>query len=589
MHSMATKNEHYRALVDMGRQVYLSSHCVFGFQASFGIRVDFEHSNGIRFSISDLSPPSARIMPTIYQDRCGISLYDAQYSTGEKASIPPEVIHEVLAALLRFKNTCVDFGVPDNQIRVIATEATREAINSAKYRKAIRDRLGWEVEMLPKDEEGRVGAMGVASSFSSFKGLVMDLGGGSTQLTWMIVGNVEVTTSPKGAVSLPYGAAAMTRLLAEAENEGEDGKDRLRKEMKTRFQQAYNDLEIPKELEESAAAQGGFSLYLSGGGFRGWGYLLMSEHRVNPYPIPIINGFRVGRQEFENTVNIQSFASENDVFRVSDRRASQVPAVAFLITVLTEALPPIKDVRFCQGGVREGILYQSLSSSIRAAQPLSVATTPYAPSSAQGLTNLLQKVILFFSYSTQPRVHGIEDRSFIEALTNLLYHHSSLPKESRAAAALRCTTTGTLAGIHGISHEDRALLCLVLCERWGGQVSPTDSDFLRRMQLLIGDEQTWWTKYIGRAAALVGEVYPAGVVPALPRMELGVGWKELVAGHGDVGIEVVVRVRARDDMTADGVIGGSVKALEKVGKRKNWVGGNGGWGRKVVVVVRRDL
>jgi hypothetical protein len=42
----------------------------------------------------------------------------------------------------------------------------------------------------------------------------------------------------------------MTRLLAEAENEGEDGKDRLRKEMKTRFQQAYNDLEIPKELEK---------------------------------------------------------------------------------------------------------------------------------------------------------------------------------------------------------------------------------------------------------------------------------------------------------------------------------------------------
>jgi retrograde regulation protein 2 len=69
----------------------------------------------------------------------------------EKASIPPEVIHEVLAALLRFKNTCVDFGVPDNQIRVIATEATREAINTAKYRKAIRDRLGWEVEMLPKE------------------------------------------------------------------------------------------------------------------------------------------------------------------------------------------------------------------------------------------------------------------------------------------------------------------------------------------------------------------------------------------------------------------------------------------------------
>jgi hypothetical protein len=72
-------------------------------------------------------------------------------------------------------------------------------------------------------------------------------------------------------------------------------------------------------------------------------------------------------------------------------------------------------------------------------------------------------------------------------------------------------------------------------------------------------------------------------------MELGVGWKELVAGHGDVGIEVVVRVRARDDMTADGVIGeceGAGKGGEK--EELGWWE-RGGGGRKVVVVVRRDL
>ncbi|KAI9873081.1 MAG: hypothetical protein M1830_000854 [Pleopsidium flavum] len=564
---MAVKHEHYRALVDMG-------------------------SNGIRFSISDLSPATARNLPTIYQDRCGISLYDAQYSTREKAPIPSEVIQVVLAALSRFKITCEDFGVPLDQIRVIATEATREATNSVDFRELIRDSTGWEVEMLSKEGEGRVGAMGIASSLPSIKGLVMDLGGGSTQLTWMITGDGEVKTSPIGAVSLPYGAAAVTRRLAEAGHEGEGAKDRLRREMKTRFQNAYHDLEVPKELEQRAAAQGGFSLYLSGGGFRGWGYLLMSDHRVDAYPIPIINGFRVSQKEFENTVNIQSIALKEDVFRVSERRASQVPAVAFLITALTEALPAIKDAQFCQGGVREGILYQILPPSIRAAHPLSTATSPYAPPSAQALTNLLHKVIPPLAHPPRAHTPGFLDLSFIEALTNLLYHHSSLPKESRAAAALHSTTTGLLAGTHGISHEDRALFCLTLCERWGGEVAPTDDPFQYRMQLLVGAEQTWWTRYLGRAAALLGEVYPAGVVSEVPRMELDVGWRDFVTrkrAEGEVGIEAVVRLREGSEMTGDGAIGGFVKALEKVGKRKNWFGGNEAWGRKVRVVVRRDL
>ena len=44
-------------------------------------------------------------------------------------------------------------------------------------RKQIKDATGWEVDMLAKEMEGRVGAMGVASSFNQVEGLVMDLGG----------------------------------------------------------------------------------------------------------------------------------------------------------------------------------------------------------------------------------------------------------------------------------------------------------------------------------------------------------------------------------------------------------------------------
>lgn len=83
----------------------------------------------------------------------------------------------MLASLNKFKTACADFGVPSTNVRVLATEATRTAENSVDYRRQIKETTGWDVDLFPKEAEGRIGAMGVASSFASVEGLVMDLGG----------------------------------------------------------------------------------------------------------------------------------------------------------------------------------------------------------------------------------------------------------------------------------------------------------------------------------------------------------------------------------------------------------------------------
>ena len=112
-------------------------------------------SNGIRFSISDLSPPRARILPTIYQDRYDVSLYDAQYDGEIRIPIPQAIINGVLDALRQFMQTCQDFEVPKDHVRVVATEATRTAVNSADFLDQIYAGVGVKVEMLAKEEEGR--------------------------------------------------------------------------------------------------------------------------------------------------------------------------------------------------------------------------------------------------------------------------------------------------------------------------------------------------------------------------------------------------------------------------------------------------
>ncbi|KAI5251315.1 Ppx-GppA-domain-containing protein [Aureobasidium subglaciale] len=538
-------------------------------------------SNGIRFSITDLSPPTTRILPTLYTSRAGISLYDAQYSSsGDRVPIPEHTIAKVIDKLVHFKRTCTDFNVPDKNINILATEATRTAVNSEVFRASIKQATGWEVRLLAKEDEGKVGALGVATSLGEVKGLVMDLGGGSTQLTWLIsdAKTGEIKMPERGAVSMPFGAAALSRRLVEAERQGGNKKREFAEEVKGAIKQAFESLSVPDELTKLAKREGGYALYLSGGGFRGWGFVLMSQHKVSPYPIPVINGFRTTRGDFLDTGAVEAAAMDVDsdedaaIFRVSQRRASQVPAVAFLVTALSEALPHIKEVRFCQGGVREGYLFSSLPVDIRQQSPVVVATSAHASPSSPHYAQLLLTAI-------PPNISPIST-PILTAFANLSGHFSSHPKDIRAAAALRSTSTGILASAHGLSHDERALLCLLLCERWGGlkDLPPTDISFFHSMQALAGAESAWWARYLGRVGALIGAVYPSG--KGQGAMTLGASWG--VSKKGEKTL--VLKTQDQAGRSLNSIVEDEMEKIEKAGKKKNWVGGRDGWGIKVDVL-----
>lgn len=392
----------------------------------------------------------------------------------------------------------------------------------------------------------------------------------------------------QGAVSMPYGAAAMSRRLHEAEKTGTVAK--LRKEVQTAVKHAYDELKVPKELQESARKHGGHTLYLSGGGFRGWGYVLMSKHHVKPYPIATINGFKATRKEFLGTDDVMQAAAaslaEDDegIFRVSERRAGQVPAVAFLINALAEALPEIKEVRFCQGGVREGHLFSTLSQEVRDQHPLVVATEPFdSPRSSRAIAELLQ-----MAFPPGPTDAALDDfkkvfsPETLDAFANLMYYHSSHSKDLQASSALRTTTSGVLAGVHGVFHEDRTLIALLLSNRYGGDVPPSDEQFKQNLEQLVDSSWTlWWINYVGAVAALLASVYPAGVADRnRSRVRLSADWetdkkqRSVLSLHVGFGPGVDAQAFDKD-----------LLAIEKVGKKKRWIGGRDGAGYKIAVKI----
>lgn len=566
-------------------------------------------------------------------------MYEAQYdSDGNQIPIPEETIDSVIGAFLRFQLYCTDFGVPHTNIRIIATEATRKAINGQDFVERVARETGLTVEILSQAGEGETGAWGIASSASEVRGLVMDLGGGSTQITWMMTRDGNMQTSPKGAYSFPYGAAALTQRLqlidkkAKSEKQAEALRQELRSEMKANFLKAYKGLEVPYELVKKAKKDGGFTLYLSGGGFRGWGYILLYQAQVHKkhYPISIINGFVARKKDFTDTNKLKKVARDAErIFRVSDRRRAQVPAVAFLVNVLAEIIPyGINEAHFCQGGVREGVLFQTLAPEIRMQGPIEVATAPYARALSPKLAKLLRDAmprrerpalrVLDWtdigegwgevpSEDLMRKIPKTLTSHVLHAFANMLYVHADMSKELSSAAALYTTSSGVLADTHGTSHRNRALLALLLEARYDGDLPPREHAYRESLRRLVTPVERWWISYLGAVALVLSRIYPAGgetdaqtcgeececdveeasdaVHSATlfrphhkkPHLSLRAHFADDLGSSGDKpGLRLTFRLRMRehnrdDPMKVQESLETLAHKIVKVGKKKNWV------------------
>ncbi len=77
--------------------------------------------------------------------------------------------------------------------RLVATEACRRAKNGRAFLGQVQKRTGLDLELIPPDEEARLAVISCAPLVhkGSEHVMVFDIGGGSTELVWIDVSNVE--------------------------------------------------------------------------------------------------------------------------------------------------------------------------------------------------------------------------------------------------------------------------------------------------------------------------------------------------------------------------------------------------------------
>src|SRR5471032_322760 len=95
---------------------------------------------------------------------------------------PPASMQTALACLNNFSVTLAAYQL--DAVRVVATSAMRVARNGAAFLPAAELAIGYPIEIISGEEEGRLIYMGVANAVAlpAERRLVIDIGGGSTEL-----------------------------------------------------------------------------------------------------------------------------------------------------------------------------------------------------------------------------------------------------------------------------------------------------------------------------------------------------------------------------------------------------------------------
>ena len=102
--------------------------------------------------------------------------------------LAPEAIERTLAAVREYKRMIDNLGATD--IRFVSTSAMRDAENRQEFIEPVKNLLGVYPEVVPGTEEAALSFAGAASSVHAYdrgKVLVVDIGGGSTE---MVVGTL---------------------------------------------------------------------------------------------------------------------------------------------------------------------------------------------------------------------------------------------------------------------------------------------------------------------------------------------------------------------------------------------------------------
>ncbi|MCP3866550.1 MAG: Ppx/GppA family phosphatase [Gammaproteobacteria bacterium] len=239
----------------------------------------------LKTAIVDLGSNTTRLVIYEYEPGKWFHLTDGvrevvrlREGMGQSNVLRSGAIDRSLNALRMFRALCDALGVTD--VKVVATSAVRDAENSASFLSRAESDTGWQLRILSGEEEGYYGALGGINATGLQQGFVVDMGGGSVQVTKVHSG------TPVRSVSMPLGALRLTELFL--------GSDSVSERRTVKLRQYVRDQLAPLDWFH---ARPGDELVIIGGTIRN---LARIDKAGKGYPLTTVHGYQFPAEDLRS-------------------------------------------------------------------------------------------------------------------------------------------------------------------------------------------------------------------------------------------------------------------------------------------------
>ena len=291
-------------------------------------------SNTVHLQVVDTSP-GARPNPTFnYKEELRLTQY-----ISDDNQVSQEGIDKLRSSIKRAIEQSA--SVQTQELLPFATSALREAENGEEIIKSINKDFRIDLQVLSGEEEARLTFLAARRWFgwSSGRLLVIDIGGGSLEMA------VGVDESPEIAISLPLGAARLTKKFLKGDPYSDKSIRALRDHIEEKLEQILPTLVKHQESDRAIATSKTLRTLarLTGDWFDGNGKNITAD---------AIRKLSAKLSEMDN-------GQRAKLPGVSENRASQIVAGAFVAESVMRNLD-IAELEVCPWALREGVVLKWL-------------------------------------------------------------------------------------------------------------------------------------------------------------------------------------------------------------------------------------
>jgi len=454
-----------------------------------------------KIAIIDLGSNTARLMLVEVSENGYFQIFDQLKEAprlGEGMEkdgfLKPARIQETIKTLKMFRKLCDVNGI--ERVIAVATAAVRRAKNQRSFLDEVSATCGIKLRVLTAEEEALYVYRGVVNTMDVMKGIIFEIGGGSTKIVHYNRRNLL------NYETLPFGAITLTELFG---GEGVSSEECCAK-IEAFFTEQLKKIEWLKDVDPETQLIG------VGGSFRN---LCRMTKIMKKYPLKAIHNYVVTDNDFNHVYDLLKgleLDRKKKIKGLSSGRADILPSALAAISAFKKYMN-LGNIVVSGSGLRTGIMF-NYAVPTTADKPISDVLTYSLNSTVHffgcNVKHTEQVVNLSVQLFKQLRVLHKFPRQHLKILKVAAYLYETGTKVGFYNFEKHSGYVVLNSNLYGISHRDMVLASFVAAStsiedinmyewsRYRDLVTDEDIDAVRKLGIMLRT-----AKYLDRSLSSV--------------------------------------------------------------------------------------